>query len=275
MELGGFRLDGFEAKHRVIPALLEGARDQTVGGIAFLIATLGKRDLILGAFDAHMPLAHDGVIALLEFVQGVHGQFEFRWPQGRERCFADRVVEQVAAHAHAIGCRQTLAAARIAQVQRIKATVTLVPHGQRPTTAATDQHPLQQRQPFTRRTAEHGTFAIGSVARQSRLIALEVLRRDIAFVMVGQMDAPVRLGYRLHALMDLSLWRDASAILVTAEDIDARVRGIADQTEHALVSQAPPDESTCPGTAVCALRKAQPIFGKALDDCVCAAGLFK
>ncbi|MNS63244.1 hypothetical protein D3C72_963330 [compost metagenome] len=37
----------------------------------------------------------------------------------------------------------------------------------------------------------------------------------------------------------------------------------------------PPDESTCPGTAIGALGKAQPIFGKALDDCVCAAGLLK
>ncbi|CAN7772685.1 reverse transcriptase domain-containing protein [Cupriavidus necator] len=37
-----------------------------------------------------MPLTHDGVIALLEFVQGGHGKFEFGWPQGREHCLADR-----------------------------------------------------------------------------------------------------------------------------------------------------------------------------------------
>ncbi len=176
------------------------------------------------------------MIALLEFVQGGHGEFEFGWPQGREHCFADRVVEQVAAHAHAVGCRQTLAAARITKVQRINATITLVAHGQRPATAATDQHPLQQRQSFTRRPAEHCTFAVGPIARQARLVALEFLRGDIAFVMLGQIDTPVRLGYRLHSLMDLSLRRDALTILVTAEDIDARIRGIPDQTKYAFMA---------------------------------------
>ncbi|MNS63245.1 hypothetical protein D3C72_963340 [compost metagenome] len=200
-----------------------------------MVATFGECDLILGAFDAHVPLTHDGVIALLELVHGAHGKFEFGWPQGGEHCLANCVVQQVAAYAHAIGSRQALAAARTAQVQRINATVTLVAHGQRPTTAATDQHSLQQRHSFTRRTAEHGTFAVGPVARQACLVALEFLQGDIAFVMVGQMDTPVCLGYRLQSLMDFSLWRDALTILVTAEDIDPRIRGIPDQTEHAFM----------------------------------------
>ncbi|ODV40523.1 hypothetical protein AWV79_06720 [Cupriavidus sp. UYMMa02A] len=71
-------------------------------------------------------------------------------------------------------------AARTAEVQGIKATVTLVANGQRPATAATDQYPLQQRQSFTRRSAEHGTFAVGPIARQALLVALEFLRGDIA-----------------------------------------------------------------------------------------------
>src|SRR5213595_3264503 len=93
--------------------------------------------------------------------------------------------------------------------------------------------------------------------------------------MVGQMDTPVLLGYRLHALMDLSLWRDALTILVTAKDIDARIRRIPDQPKYAFVPQTTPDESARPGAAIGALGKAQTIFGKALDDGVCAAGLVK
>jgi hypothetical protein len=36
--------------------------------------------------------------------------------------------------------------------------------------------------------------------------------------------------------MDLSLRRDALTILVTAEDIDARIRGIPDQTKYAFMA---------------------------------------
>lgn len=107
------------------------------------------------------------MIALLEFIQGSDGELEFGWLQGGEDSLANRVVEQIAAHAHAIVGRQTLAATSAAQVQWIKATVTLVPHCQRPATAAAYQQPLKQRQSFTRRTAEHSTFAVGSVARQA------------------------------------------------------------------------------------------------------------
>ncbi|SAL06318.1 hypothetical protein AWB78_08005 [Caballeronia calidae] len=93
LELGGFGPDRLEAKHRVIPAPLEGTRDQTVGGVACLVATFSECDFILGAFDAHVPLAHDGMIALLEFAHGGHGEFEFRWLQGGEYGLANCVVK--------------------------------------------------------------------------------------------------------------------------------------------------------------------------------------
>jgi hypothetical protein len=80
-------------KHRVIPAPLEGTRDQTVGRVAFLVATFSECDLITGAFDAHVPLAHDGMIALLEFAQGGHGELEFGWLQGGEYSLANCVVK--------------------------------------------------------------------------------------------------------------------------------------------------------------------------------------
>ncbi|MCY1282253.1 hypothetical protein D9M68_655740 [compost metagenome] len=89
------------------------------------------------------------------------------------------------------------------------------------------------------------------------------------------MDAPVCLWYRLHALMHLPLWRDALAVLVPSKDINARIRRILDQADHALMSQAPPDEPARPSAAVGALGKAQATFGEALDDRVCAAGLVK
>jgi len=77
LEFGGLGLDLIEPKHRVVPAPLEGTRDQTVGRIAFLVAAFGECDFILGSFDTHVPLTHDGVIALLEFVQGSERELEF------------------------------------------------------------------------------------------------------------------------------------------------------------------------------------------------------
>ncbi len=101
-------------KHRVIPAPLEGTRDQTVGRVTFLIAPFSECALIPGAFKAHVPLTHDGAIALFEFVQGSNGELEFGRLQGGEYCIANRVVEKIAAHAHAIGGRQTFSAASTA-----------------------------------------------------------------------------------------------------------------------------------------------------------------
>ena len=93
--------------------------------------------------------------------------------------------------------------------------------------------------------------------------------------MVGKMDPPVSLGYRLYALLDLSLCGYALTILIPSKDIIARIGRIPDQTEYAFVAQAPPDESACPGTAIGTLRKAQALFGKSLDDGICAAGFLK
>src|SRR6201747_3174311 len=89
------------------------------------------------------------------------------------------------------------------------------------------------------------------------------------------MNAPLRLRNWLHALMDLSLWCDALTILVSSKNIDAGIGRIPYQTENTFVTQAPPDESTCPGTSIGTLRKAQALFGKALDNRVRAAGLLK
>jgi hypothetical protein len=94
-------------------------------------------------------------------------------------------------------------------------------------------------------------------------------------MMVWQMNAPLRLRNRLHALMDLAMGCDALTILVSSKNIDASIGRIPYQTENTLVTQAPPDESTCPGTSIGALGKVQAIFGKALDNRVRAAGLLK
>jgi hypothetical protein len=44
---------------RVVPAPLQCARYQTIGGIDLLVAPLGERHFILGAFEPHLPLAQD------------------------------------------------------------------------------------------------------------------------------------------------------------------------------------------------------------------------
>src|SRR5260363_435716 len=77
LKLGSLGLTRFEAKQRVVPTPLKGSGDQSVSGIALLIALLGDRGLILSTSTAPLPLTHDGLIALLKFLQRCYGQFEF------------------------------------------------------------------------------------------------------------------------------------------------------------------------------------------------------
>src|SRR5207245_495369 len=69
LKLGGFGRNLFDAKQRLVPAALEGSGNQPIGWIAFLIASFGERSLVLGAFDAHLPLAHDCLVALFKFFE--------------------------------------------------------------------------------------------------------------------------------------------------------------------------------------------------------------
>src|SRR5260364_366257 len=93
LKLGSLGLTRFEAKQRVVPTPLKGSGDQSVSGIALLIALLGESGLILSTFNAHLPLTHDGLIALLKFLQRCYGQFEFGRLSPLEHRFADRVVD--------------------------------------------------------------------------------------------------------------------------------------------------------------------------------------
>ena len=70
------------------------AATRRLDGIDLLVPALGQGALVLGALDAHLPLAHDGLVALLELVHGGQGQLELGGLQGLEHLLANRVVQQ-------------------------------------------------------------------------------------------------------------------------------------------------------------------------------------
>ena len=65
--LCGLLLQILQLKQCLIPAALQGAGHQTIRGIDFFIPSLGKRDFLLGALQAHLPLPHHGLVTRFQF----------------------------------------------------------------------------------------------------------------------------------------------------------------------------------------------------------------
>ena len=43
--------------------------NQAIGRIDFVIATFGQSAFVFCSFDSHLPLTHDGLVALLQLVE--------------------------------------------------------------------------------------------------------------------------------------------------------------------------------------------------------------
>ena len=63
LKFRSFLLEILQVDQRVVPAPLQCASYQTIGGIDLLVAPLGERHFILGAFEPHLPLAQDPLIS--------------------------------------------------------------------------------------------------------------------------------------------------------------------------------------------------------------------
>ena len=59
--------------------MLQGGRDQPLRRIDLLIASLGQCGFILSAFEPHLPLPEDRLIADFQLMQRSQSQFEFGW----------------------------------------------------------------------------------------------------------------------------------------------------------------------------------------------------
>ena len=62
-KFGGLLFEVPQLKQGIVPAPLQRARDQALRGIDLQIAPLGERRFVLGAFDPHLPLTQQGLIA--------------------------------------------------------------------------------------------------------------------------------------------------------------------------------------------------------------------
>jgi hypothetical protein len=77
LKFRGFLVEFLQVKQRIVPAPLQCARYQTVGGIDLLVATFGKRHFIFGASEPHLPLVQDPLISRFQFVESRQGKFQF------------------------------------------------------------------------------------------------------------------------------------------------------------------------------------------------------
>ncbi|CAH2812034.1 MAG: hypothetical protein CBHOC_5345 [uncultured Caballeronia sp.] len=102
------------------------------------------------------------------------------------------------------GC-QTFTAPPVAHIDWINAAVPLVAYRDCPAAAATHQQALKQRESFTSCTVQHVSFAVSAIACQAHLILLKFIRGNVSLVMCRQMNAPLRLWYRLHVRAHIPL----------------------------------------------------------------------
>lgn len=82
-----------QVKQGIVPAPLQRARDQTLRGIDLQIASLGEGRFVLGAFDPHLPLTPEGLIAPLQLRQSRQGELEFGGLQGLQHLLRDGGIE--------------------------------------------------------------------------------------------------------------------------------------------------------------------------------------
>jgi hypothetical protein len=114
LECRGFSPDLVYVQQGLVPMALKVRGNQAIGRIDFVIATFGQNAFVFCSFDSHLPLTHDGLVALLQLVECGQSQLQLGGLQGREDLLADGIVEKVRAHSDAALLRQSFPAPPIA-----------------------------------------------------------------------------------------------------------------------------------------------------------------
>ena len=115
----------------------------------------------------------------------------------------------------------------------------------------------------------HGTgetFAIGPICGQTLPVGDELILGDIAFMVIGDRNAPGILRHQARARADFAGRSHPFGRLVSPEHINAGVGGIGEDAEHSRMGQPAPNKLAVPCTAIGATRETQTEFIEALDD---------
>ena len=101
LEVGQFGLQFEQPPHRVVPALLERAGNQAVGGIDRLIAPFRQVGIVAGPIDPSTPLSGDCFVALFQTAQRFEREFDRERCDGGHQTLGHGVVDRFGRHTHA------------------------------------------------------------------------------------------------------------------------------------------------------------------------------
>src|SRR5262249_40307852 len=104
LEVRELRLKLEHALCRVIPALLEGASDQSVVGIHGLVAPFRQISIIACALDPPAPLRRGCFVAFFETGQRRNGELNGQRRDGGNDAIGNGTVERLRSYSHAGGC---------------------------------------------------------------------------------------------------------------------------------------------------------------------------
>src|SRR5580692_1616980 len=139
LKLGGLLFEFLAVKQRGVPAPFQCGGHQSLRRVDLLIASLGKRGLILGALEPHLPLASDGMVARFQLLESCQSQFELCRLHSLENFPSDSGIKQVTTEAHAAFAGQTVAVQRVALIAGIETAVAGIAYGERSSTLAAHQ----------------------------------------------------------------------------------------------------------------------------------------
>jgi hypothetical protein len=136
-------LELLAVKQCFIPTSLQRGCDQSLRRVDFLIAPLGKRGFILGAFKPHLPLTSDSVIPCFQFLESCDSQLKVSRLQSLQYFLGDGGIEHVATEAHAAFAGPSVAVQPVALIAGIDPAVAGVANGERSATVAAHQESLE------------------------------------------------------------------------------------------------------------------------------------
>src|SRR6266853_998984 len=224
LEVGQLPLQFEQPLHRVVPSLLERAGDQSVARVDRLITPLGQIDIVAGALDRPTPLCRNGFIAFLKVHQSFERELDRQRCDGSQQALCNGIVKGLGRHGHAAVPRQRFPMLPIALIDGIETTVAGIADTQTPSARATEQQALQQTKALSGWPGED--FTIGAICRQALAVGEELIPRNIAWMVIGNEDAPLLLWHLARLSANLAGGSNLLTRLIAPEHVGTGVRWI-------------------------------------------------
>ena len=221
---------------RVVPVGLERVGDEPVVRVDGEVSAARELGVLAGTLD----VGASELVGLVGagFELGLDGECDLERERGDglEQQLRDRLIDAVA------GDREAAAAASLDRfadaliVGKIDAAAVVIADGHPFAAASADDHSLQQRRTFARRSAGAvGPVRVGVVG-ECQLVGLELVEGDVSRVSVGDQRDPLLA----RELVQRDLPVRGAALLAPAIDERAGIPGVVQGAQHSPVTQRHP-----------------------------------